>query len=162
MSRHRIASTRIHEFNTAQTASAMEQNRQIVAHIHEMGDSLFEDLFQKFGDKDYATSEERAAAVARFRKRIGYLTFTLRIKGVGGKNGNRRYALVDPEEFVRRTSELERQNIRQVEAPKYIGQVTPPRQVNVMHGGLYRPAPDACNRPGGMQFMAIASRGVRC
>jgi len=40
--------------------------------------------------------------------------------------------------------------------------LTPPRQVNVMHGPVYRPGAGPTLRPGALDYKAIARRGHAC
>lgn len=42
------------------------------------------------------------------------------------------------------------------------GQITPPRQFDVMRAPLYRSSPGPALRPGALDFQQYASRGVRC
>ncbi|HMS05365.1 MAG TPA: hypothetical protein PKD73_06180 [Burkholderiaceae bacterium] len=42
------------------------------------------------------------------------------------------------------------------------GAVVPPRQIDVMHGPVYRPAPWAPARTGALDHMDVASRGALC
>lgn len=46
--------------------------------------------------------------------------------------------------------------------PPYVGQIVPPRRVDVMFGPVYQPKPAACHRPGAMDFKGIARRGHAC
>ena len=149
----------VHHFPAADTlrTAAERKNAAIVTYVADHGPCTFMALYDQFGDKP-----ESLTTTKRFRACLQWLSHKGRLRAVGGC-AKREWVLghVSP---VGDTTPLPipAPQPKTTPAPKWVGQLTPSRQINWQHGGTYLPTPDSTQRPGSLDFAALPSRGLRC
>lgn len=138
-------------------------NTAIVAYVaaaHTRGERpTFAELYDVFDQTDMAGPRNLKTAntpLSVFRSRIQHLVDTQRLRAVG-KGMARQFFPYD-----RDSHEADLQEAPTPAVQAYQGVITPPRQVNVMHGALYTPEVCLPARARSLDYKRLPSVGHRC